>query len=183
MFYAYDAYTQIDAGVDDPNQPYLDGSTLGHCLDIMIRNSDNPCAEAMLGETAREARVGKLVRNFGLSHTRSDGLSTSAHDVSLLLQRYWTHSGWSNASWAKFLDSARNQPAQMRRGLPSGFYNAVVYNKTGFGPNSNGYTYNDAAIVEFAGGRHYIIVAMTNGASQASLANLGVMIERAVVYE
>lgn len=182
LFYVYDGYARISSGADDASQPYLGQTTLGHCLDIMIRNSDNPCAEAMLDDTARAGRVGELVRNFGLAQTKSNGLSTSAHDISLLLQRYWAHAGWSSTAWSSFLNSALNQPAYLRKGLPSGFQTATVYNKAGFGPNAGGYVYNDAAIVEFAGGRRYIVVVMTAGASQASLVKLGAALEYAVMY-
>lgn len=183
LFYAYDGHTQISMGTEDPNQPYLGESTLGYCLDVMIRNSDNPCAEAMLDDPARSRRVGEMVANLGLGRTSSNGLSTSAHDVSLLMQRYVAHPEWSGDVWTKFLDSALRQPASMRRGLPSGFQKATIYNKTGFGPNSGGYVYNDAAIVEFAGGRRYIVVVMTEGATVASLANLGSALEKAMLYD
>ncbi len=182
LFYTYDGYAQIDAGLDDPNRPYLGESTVGRCLDVMIRNSDNPCAEAMLEDPARAGRVATLVRNLGLSQTAANGLSTSAHDVARLMQRYLAHPEWSAGSWTKFLNSALSQPAHLRKGLPSGLRSATVYNKAGFGPNGDGYVYNDAAIVDFAGGRRYIVVAMTKGANAASLASLGAMLERAVVY-
>lgn len=189
LFYAYDGYTQVSQGAEDANKPYLGETSLGHCLDIMIRNSDNPCAEAMLDDPVRASRVGALVSGLGLSQTQADGLLTSAHDVSRLLQQYWVHPGWSGEAWTKFLNSALSQPARLRRGLPSGLQSATVYNKAGFGPNEGGYVYNDAAIVSFPGNganggraRHYIVVVMTAGASQASLADLGARLERAIMY-
>jgi len=81
------------------------------------------------------------------------------------------------------LNSALNQPINLRKGLPSGIRLATVYNKTGFGPYESGYVYNDAAIVDFAGERRYIMVAMTSGAGVKSLANLGSALERAIVYQ
>lgn len=183
LFYAYDGYAQIDAGLDDPNQAYLNGMSLGYCLDIMIRQSNNPCAEQMLdNDPPRLARVGQLIRNLGLRNTQADGLLTSAHDISLLLQRYYAHPEWSANSWQKFRSSALNQAALYRRGLPSGFNRATVYNKVGYG----GATYNDAAMVEFAidgAFRRYIMVVMTNGNSAASIAKLGSMLEAAILYE
>lgn len=183
LFYAYDGYTQISAGAEDPNQPYSGESTLGWCLDAMIRNSNNPCAEAMIDDPVRAGRVATLVQNLGLAQTASNGLMSSAHDISRLLQHYLTHPGWSGESWAKFLNSALNQPINLRKGLPSGIRLATVYNKTGFGPYESGYVYNDAAIVDFAGERRYIMVAMTSGAGVKSLANLGSALERAIVYQ
>lgn len=183
LFYAYDGYTQISAGLEDPNQPYLGESTLGWCLDAMIRNSNNPCAEAMLNDPTRAGRVATLIQNLGLAQTASNALVSSAHDISRLLQHYLAHPGWSGESWTKFLNSALSQPAHLRKGLPSGIRSATVYNKTGFGPNEDGYSYNDAAIVDFAGRRRYIIVVMTKGAGAKSLANLGAALERAIIYQ
>lgn len=157
LFYTYDGYAQIDAGADNPNDLYLGNYTLGECLDKMIRESHNPCAEAMLGESAREARVGQLVQDLGLVNTRPDGLQTSAHDISLLLQHYYTHPEWSEESWLKYRDSALNQPpttaGDFRQGLPSGISIATVFDKVGWQGRTGGGTgwnfYNDAAIVEF----------------------------------
>ncbi len=157
LFYTYDGYAQIDAGADNPDDLYLGNYTLGECLDKMIRESHNPCAETMLGESARESRVGQLVKDLGLVNTRSDGLQTSAHDVSLLLQHYYAHPEWSETSWLKYRDSALNQPptaaGDFRQGLPSGISIATVFDKVGWQGGAGGGTgwnfYNDAAIVEF----------------------------------
>ena len=191
LFYTYDAYAQIDAGKDDPNQDFLNGQTLSYCLDIMIRQSDNACAEKMLDDPERAGRVGALVQRLGLATTQSDGLKSSAHDISLLLQHYYNHPDWSAGSWQKFRDTALNQAYTYRKGLPSGFSVATVYDKAGWGNGTGGhYVYNDAAMVEFAPGtsgntgwRRYIVVAMTSEpASYSILTNLGKMIEQAILY-
>lgn len=182
LFYTYDGYAQIDAGADDPNQIYLNGMSLGYCLDIMIRQSNNPCAEQMLeNDPPRQARVAQLINGLGLAQTQPDGLLTSAHDVSRLLQHYYVHPEWSNNSWQRFRSSALNQAALYRRGLPSGFSQAVVYNKVGYG----GTVYNDAALVEFAVNgafRRYVMVVMTDGSSARTIAKLGSMLEAAILY-
>lgn len=188
LFYVYDAYAQIDAGVDSPDQIYFNGQTLLHCLDIIIRYSDNPCAEQMIDhDPPRLARVGQLIRNLGLYNTQPDGLKTSAHDISLLLQHYYRHPEWSSSSWQKFRSSALGQSWTYRKGLPSGFATATVYDKTGFGYGSGGVNvYNDAAMVEFSTGsgvRRYIVVAMTSGpTSHSILTRLGTMLEMAILY-
>lgn len=91
LFYVYDGYAQIDAGKENASQNYLDGLSIGECLDIMVRQSNNPCAEAMLEDSARLTRVDDLIKNLGLANTQSDGLKSSAHDISLLLQHYYRH--------------------------------------------------------------------------------------------
>lgn len=178
LFYVYDAYAQIDAGLEDPNELYWQDRTLGHCLNIMISHSDNRCAEAMLEDSPRLSRVTQMIRDLGLNNTQSNGPSTSAHDISLMLQHYYRHPEWSAASWQKFLQSALNQPYIYRKGLPSGFSTATVYNKTGFG----GSEYHDAAIVEFPQlGASYIVVVMANNTPYANIAKLGKLIEQVVL--
>lgn len=177
LFYTYDAYTQIDAGLDDPNAPYFNNYTLGYCLDIMIRVSNNPCAETMLGDEARLARVGQMIQNLGLTGTRADALKTTAHDVVTLLRRYYAHPEWSESSWQKFRDAAINQGYTYRKGLPSGFSTATVLNKTGFG----GADYNDAAILEFPNGQRYAIAVLTTGTPYRNIAILGGMIEKTIL--
>lgn len=177
LFYLYDAYAQIDAGLDDPNQPYTDGYTLGQCLDVTVRYSNNPCPEKMYDDPARSARVAQLIRRVGLANTWPDGLMTSAHDVSLFLQFLYWHPDWSASSWAKVRETMLNQPYLYRKGLPSGFTTAAVYDKAGWGDGR----YNDAAMVEFPNGARYIVVVMTTNTSYTALAALGRMLERTML--
>ncbi len=198
LFYAYDAYREISAGNDDPNELYLGDKTLGECLDLMMRVSHNPCAEAMLDDPVRSARVAQMITDFGLTNTKSDALMTSAHDVTELLKKYYTHDGWNDESWTKWQDSTLNQPpaeaGDFRQGLPSGFTTAKVYNKVGWSAVGGGWDiYNDAAIVEFPmttsedgtkiNGRSYVVVVLTRSTSHLANAGLGEMIEAAVTGE
>lgn len=176
LFYLYDAYAQVDAGQDDPTQPYA-GQTLATCLDVIVRYSNNPCAEAMYDDPARSARVAQLIAKLGLANTRADGLVTSAQDVVKLLQYYYRHPEWSENSWQKFRETALNQPYNYRKGLPSGFEVARVYDKAGWG----GAVYNDAAMVELSDGRRYVVVVLTDGIGYAALRDLGVMLERTML--
>lgn len=196
LFYTYDAYQQIDAGNDDPDEAYWGEYTLGECLDLMIRESHNPCAETMLDDPPRAQRVAKLIKDQGMTHTIPTALYTSASDVMKLLQMYYTHEGWSNESWEKFRDSALNQPptaaGDFRQGLPSGFTTADVYNKVGWSATGNGWDiYNDVALVEFPKSiningdavdtRHYGVVVLTNSTSNFAIADLGEMLEQAIL--
>ena len=188
LFYVYDAYAQIDAGVDDANQAYFAGNSLGYCLDIIVRQSDNACAEAMLNDQPRLDRVEKLISELGLANTIPTGLKTSAHDISLLLQHYYTHPELSSSSWQSFRSSALGQAWTYRKGLPSGFTVATVYDKAGWTFAGGGFdVYNDAALVEFPTGdgrvRRYIMVVMTSyPSSYTILTQLGEMLEEAILY-
>lgn len=196
LFYTYDAYREISAGNDDPDELYLGENTLGECLDLMMRVSHNPCAEAMLDDPIRSTRVAQLITDLGLTNTKSDALMTSARDVTELLKKYYTHEDWSEESWTKWQDSTLNQPpaaaGDFRQGLPSGFTTANVYNKVGWSAVGGGWDiYNDAAIVDFpmttaddgtkTNGRNYIVVVLTRSTSHLANAGLGEMIETAVV--
>lgn len=188
LFYVYDAYAQIDAGREDASQVHHNGQSLGRCLDIIVRQSDNACAEAMLNDEARLERVGKLIAELGLANTIPTGLKTSAHDISLLLQHYYTHPELSSSSWQSFRNSALYQGWTYRKGLPSGFSEAVVYDKAGWSFGGGGYdVYNDAALVEFPTGtgrvRRYVMVVMTSHPSSYTiLTELGRMLENEILY-
>lgn len=182
LFYYYDAYAEVTAGHDDLSQEYEDGKTLGGCLDAIIRSSNNPCAEKMYNDSVRAARVAQLIQRLGLAGTRADGLMTTAHDVSTLLQYYYAHPEWSEEVWARFRESALNQPYAYRKGLPSGFTMAAVYNKVGFGTDEAGVSvYNDAAMVETAGGGRYIVVVMTTQTDYMTIRALGALLEQVMV--
>lgn len=196
LFYTYDAYQQIDAGNDDPDKIYWNSSTLGECLDLMIRESHNPCAETMLDDPPRAARVATLIQDQGMTNTIPTALMTSANDITKLMQLYYKHEGWSEASWEKFLDSALNQPptssGDFRQGLPSGFKVAKVYNKVGWSAVGGGWDiYNDVALINFpesktAAGqtiaaRNYSVVVLTRSTSHLAIADLGEMLEQAVL--
>lgn len=88
---AAEVAAQIAAGLEDPNELYWQDRTLWHCLNIMISHSDNRCAEAMLEDSPRLSRVTQMIRDLGLNNTQSNGLSSSAHDISLMLQHYYGH--------------------------------------------------------------------------------------------
>ncbi len=196
LFYTYDAYRQIDAGLDDPDQIYWSTYTLGECLDLMIRESHNPCAETMLDDPPRAQRVAQLIREQGMTQTIPTALMTSASNVMKLLQLYYQHDGWSDDSWAKFRDSALDQPptaaGDFRQGLPSGFQTAQVYNKVGWSAVGGGWDiYNDVALVDFpettdASGqpiaaRHYGMVILTRSTSHLAISDLGEMLEQAIL--
>lgn len=196
LFYAYDGYLQISNGTDDPDEAYLGDLTLGECLDLMIRESNNPCGEAMLDDPARASRVAALIREQGMAQTIPTALMTSASDVMKLLQLYYVHDGWTDTAWEKFLDSALNQPpasaGDFRQGLPSGFSAAQVYNKVGWSAVGGGWDiYNDAALVVFPestasdstplAARHYGMVVLTRSTSHLVIADLGEMIEQAIL--
>lgn len=205
LFFVYDGYRQIETGAITANSQYVTTNdyragayTYGECLDLMIRESYNGCADKMRSDRAAYARVVDLIDELNLKNTTNAGLSSTAADLTELLKLYYEHPDLSDASWQKIADSMLNQPAtkidttityNWRQGLPSGFSQyANVYDKVGWAWNETNKTwdtYADAAIVEFPEqGRHYTIVILTSGITSrnaAPIANLGTRIEDAVL--
>lgn len=195
LLFAYDGYHQIDQGLDNAttvftyaNDNFHSGAlTLGDCLDLILRESYNTCADPLRSDPSRFARAEALTTELGLQNTSSAGLYSSAADLTKILQRYYTHPDLSETSWLKIQDSMLNQPAttyNWRQGLPSGFNVAQVYDKVGWNWTGSYWDpYNDAAIVEFPEqDRHYIVVVMTRFLpSFAPLVELGQSIESTVL--
>lgn len=195
LFFVYDGWRQIEAGNDDEAEVFVTTSdkgalTLESCLDLMIRESYNGCADPMRADTERFARAEALATELGLQNTSSAGLYSSAADLVELLKFYWQHSDLSSETWAKIQDAMLNQPPttyNWRQGLPSGFSDAaLVYDKVGWNYNGSRWTiYDDAAIVEFPEqNRHYIIVVMTeNFRTPEPLVRLGQMLESTIISD
>lgn len=197
LLFVYDGYRQVASGAESADKFFVTASdnfhsgplTFGDCLDLMIRESYNTCADPMRSDPARFARAEALAAELGLTNTSSAGLYSSAADLTELLKLYYTHPDLSEELWVKIQDSMLNQPKttyNWRQGLPTGFTNpsVKVYDKVGWNWTGDYWDpYDDAAIVEFTEqGRHYIVVVMTRFLPDvAPLVKLGQMIEAAVL--
>lgn len=194
LFFVYDGYRQIMNGSENLSDyftsTYDKGDlTLGQCLDLMIRESYNGCADPMRADSARWARVEAMYQELGLKNTSSAGLYASASDLAELLKLYWDHADLNAEIWANIQDSMLIQPAtnyNWRQGLPSGFQVGQVYDKVGWNWTGSVWsTYNDAAIVEFPEqNHHYIVVVMTENLptrAPTAIIELGGMLESAIL--
>ena len=162
---AYEEYLRVENGELSPSQIIVNGKTRAQCLDLMLRESNSPCAET-------------LAAKDNIDFT----LSASAEEIFEVMKMYYEHDGLSEDTWAVIKDSMLNQPIKdgydWRQGLPSGFNVANVYDKVGWAGDGAGtwMTYNDAAIIEL-NDRHYIVVVMTSYTDPRSLSYLGQKIE------
>lgn len=205
LFFVYDGYRQIETGATTANTAYVttsdyraDTYTYGECLDLMIRESYNGCADKMRSDKKAYARVVNFINELQLKNTTSAGLSSTAADLTELLKFYYKHSDLSDTNWQKIANSMLIQPAtkidatttyDWRQGLPSGFSNhANVYDKVGWAWNEADKvwnTYADAAIVEFPEqNRHYTVVILVSGLANrnpTAISNLGTRIEDAIL--
>jgi beta-lactamase class A len=175
LYTAYFGYQAVDAKTVNPTEVYVNGHTRAECLDLMIRESDSPCAEKLWNELDKQSQTEKLVA-IGIKNTSMEGLSTTAEDAAIMLAFIVRGEALSSESRAAFLQSMKTQI--FRDSLNVGFSDALtVYNKIGF----NGLKeYHDTAIVEFSDGRQLIVSVLTENVGTKAIANLGRAIEAAV---
>lgn len=172
LFVAYAGYQQVDSGAINITEPYINGHTRGECLDIMIKESDSPCAEKLWAEIGK-VELTTTLKTYGIANTSMTAINTTASDVAVMLARIARSEGLSEESQAKLLESMRTQI--YRDTLNVGFSSSVtVYNKIGFNELKE---YHDTAIVKLADGRELIVAVLTDGVGTTKIIQLGTMIE------
>lgn len=172
LYVAYYGYQHVDDGLVDPTEIYVNGHTRAACLDLMIRESDSPCAEKLWVELGKETLTAQL-QDIGVQNTSMTDLRTTSTDAAAMLARIARGDGLSEASHAAFLESMKTQV--YRDALNAGFSGAVtVYNKIGFRDFDE---YHDVAIVELADGRRFILTVLSDGVGTRGIAELGRRIE------
>lgn len=190
LFLAYDGYARASTGEINLNDQLLPDHTYGECLDLMIRESDNTCAEAMLDTPGQAERTQQLIDRLSLTNTTRQATYTTANDITKLLELYWDHPDLNAETWTRLSDSMLNQPPvedlDWRQGLPQGFTTANVFAKVGWthDDQSNLWTvYHDAIIADFSAlQRHYIVVVMTKNLANANpLIDLGEDLENTIL--
>ena len=208
MFVVYEGYYRVDHNIWDGEASVglgknYDGNqfTYNTCLDYAIRYSYSPCAENLWAKIGHDS-LQAIYNEKGFKNTNIQGFSSSPSDLLKLYQMFWKHSDLSEASWEKIKDSMLNQTApnnaydnmkqNWRKGFPSGFATAKVYDKVGWWGDGNGHWnyYADASFVVFpetknsdgetVPGRNYIMIVLTAKTDPSELVKLGRSIEAAV---
>ncbi len=175
LYVAYIGYQLVDDGVFDLQELYLSGNSRADCLDLMIRESDSPCAEKMWVEIGKNELTNKL-KKYDINNTDMVNIKTTAADIAKVLALINKSQDLSEVSQQALLESMKNQV--YRDALNKGFNSSTtVYNKVGFRDLDE---YHDVAIVEFEDGRKMIISVLTNGVGTRNIANLASKIEIAV---
>lgn len=176
LYVAYAGYQQIDSGEVDPDEVYVNGNTRLECLDLMIRESDSPCAEQLWVEIGKE-KLTEQLREYGLTSTSMSAITTSAADAAIVLARIARGEDISQASQTAFLASMRDQV--YRDTFDEGFSNQVtVYNKIGFRELVE---YHDTATVDFTDGRQLVVSLLSERVGASAIAELGRRIEATVL--
>lgn len=176
LFVAYVGYQQIDNKTSNKDDPYLTGYTRWQCLDAMIRDSYSPCAEKMWNELGKQNITDKM-KQLGLTNTSLTGVTTTANDTSIILQKIAKGQDLSKESQEQFLDSMKTQDSKYRRGLPAGFKQAIVFNKVGWNLSEE---WHDASIVKLANNQTVVVAVLTSGVGYKVIAELGGKIEQAL---
>jgi beta-lactamase class A len=171
LFVAVMVLHKIDAGELKYDDSFT-GSTIGGCIDKMIVQSDNPCAEGFIDKLGRK-NLNEFFHSRGYSSatTFTDGQSakTSAADLVKVLGDIDKAKDIKPESRDKLLGFMTRQ--QFRQGIPAGT-GVRVANKVGF---LNG-VLNDAGIVSHPKGTYYLAIT-TNGQSWGKIAEITNKIE------
>lgn len=164
LFVAYSVLKRVDGGQMSLGQTASGGQTVAQCLDNMIVNSDNACAE-WFGQAIGWNTLTNEARAIGASRTTlSRPFVSTANDLALFLQKLESNQlGLSEPSRARLLDAMKRQV--FRKGIPTGV-GVPVADKVGF---LEGYLH-DAAIVYSPSGV-YVLVIYSNGSSWGAIAD------------
>ena len=188
LFVVYEGYRLVENGAWDPEAKVgKTGYNVLKCLDLAIRESHSPCAEALWSMIGRDDLNVTVREDFGIDLKVGD-LSATPNEIMKMMKIYYEHSEINDDNLVSVMkDSFLNQPKttyNWRQGLPSGFSSEVlVYNKVGWNWDGKKWTiYNDAAILDFTKyNRHFIVVVMTSGVSYTQISKLATAIEQQLI--
>ena len=186
LFVVYEGYRRLQTGEwKGEDKAGATGYTITKCLDLAIRESYSPCAEALWGMIGHDELDRIIMDDFKITDSDISSLISTPEDIAKIIEIFYRHSDITDEQLvSQMKDSFLNQPVttyDWRQGLPSGFTKANVYNKVGWEYNGRSWNiYHDAAIVEFPDdNRHFVVVVMTNQVPYQKIRNLGSMIETA----
>jgi len=164
LFVAYSVLKRVDSGQMSLGQTTSGGQTLAQCLDNMIVNSDNICAE-WFGSTIGWNNLTTDARAIGASRTvLSRPFVSTANDQALFLQKLESNQlGLSEPSRARLIDAMKRQV--YRKGIPAGV-SVPVADKVGF---LEGYLHDSAIVYSPKG--VYVLVIYSNGSSWGAIAD------------
>lgn len=165
LFVAYSVLKRVDSGQMSLGQATTGGQSVAQCLDNMIVNSDNACAE-WFGQAISWGSITNEARAIGASRTNLNTKNpvSTPNDMALFLQKLESNQlGLSEALRSRLLDAMKRQV--YRKGIPAGV-GVSVADKVGFMDG----LLHDAAIV-YAPSGVYVLVIYSNGSSWASIAD------------
>jgi beta-lactamase class A len=176
LYVAYAGLLDIEAGKTNAQEPYLNGMSREQCIFEMIHSSNSPCAEKLMGEIGA-TRLNTLLISYGFKNTTFPGLTTTAADTTVLLQRLQAKQDLQGTHTQLLRQAMQTQI--YRNGMPKGMTGATVYDKVGFNEDKN---YHDVGIVALPNGREYIICIFSqNQGSSRPIASLSQSLYTALI--
>lgn len=175
LFTAYSMASAVETGAMSWDTP-LAGKTLDSCMETMLVDSDNTCPVAWLTDVVGNAGMTAQVNALGAVSTvwSSNHVTTTATDLTLVLQGYYRSSLLSSDSTTRILSLLERQ--RHRNGIPAGMAErgvTRVADKVGF----LGGFLHDAGIIYTPKG-DFTIVVLTEGSSWDAIAKA-----TAVIYD
>ena len=188
LFVVYEGYRRVESEKWKIDNPAGSTShTIGECLDLAIRESHSPCAEALWAKIGEDTLDEIIEQDYEIFDSAISELSSTPEDIAKIMKKFYYHDDIKNDKLiAQMEDSFLNQPVteyDWRQGLPSGFSDAAkVYNKVGWRYNEEEKyweIYHDAAIIEFPNeNRNFIVVVMTKNVPYKKIRELGKKLEK-----
>ncbi len=172
IYVAYGALLKVDTGEWSLSDISWGDWTLEKCINEMITNSHNGCAEAVLDKYGR-AKLQKKLDEFGLKQTKVAAFMISSHDTAALLARLNNRQDLSDISTDILMNAMLHQ--KYDQALKKGMSGSQIADKVGFLES----TYHDAGIVTLPNGRVLIVSVLSNNSSARLIADLGSTIEQA----
>ena len=172
LFVAYSTIRAVEAGTWSWSDITTTGQDVSTCFDLMITDSDNDCAIALLLYLGYSTIEGDA-SDQGATHTTflDDDITSTADDEALLLTKLGLGTLPISADDSlKWLNAMKAN--EYRDGIPSGLANIDVADKVGFLDD----LLHDAAIV-FSPTGTYVLVILTEGSTWADIAELSSEIE------
>lgn len=167
LYIAYLGYLDIQEGKYSFDDAFLGDWTRKECLDKMIRESHSPCAEKLWVEQGKEKSTERLKEKFELTGTSMVGLTTTAKDVNIILERLHGDQDLNESNTALYMDSLKQNI--YRDVLPAALPELTVYDKVGF----NGLVeYHDVGIVKLPNNRDVAITMLSRNAGTRRLVAL-----------
>lgn len=178
VFTAYLALLDMQNGVMDPNQLLLSGLSRKDCIEVMMRESNNPCGKALILDMGLQT-LGQRAKAMGINNTAFDNIATTAEDSILILRYIWEQRDLNRENTAFLRDIMRVQDPQYRQALPKGAPEAIWDSKVGY--LSPTY-YHDIGIMQLPDGREYFVAMLSeNNGSPRPLADFSATIYAALV--
>lgn len=197
LFPVYEGYRRVESGEWNADIILAGSRTIADCLDAAIRSSDSTCGEALWSKIGRSTLDEIIKTDYKITSSKISSLSSNPVDIAKILELYYDHPDFSDATYAKILDSMENQPplnnglcngaCVWRQGLPAGLESdkITVYDKVGWESSGSIWRlYHDAAIVTVHNSEtdhHLIVVVMTsNLRSYSEITNFGKQLRTAL---